>query len=107
MRWPLWRVAVVERSMEPALHPGDWLLVRRRTWPGRAVRVRPGQLVIARHPVRPDLLLVKRAARREPGGWWLSADNLGAGAADSRTFGVVPPALIEGRMLFRYRRTPA
>ena len=72
MRWPLWRVAVVERSMEPALHPGDWLLVRRAARPGRAVRVRPGQLVIARHPARPDLLLVKRAARREPGGWWLS-----------------------------------
>ena len=64
MRWPLWRVAVVERSMEPALHPGDWLLVWRGTRPGRAVRVRPGQLVIARHPARPDLLLVKRAARR-------------------------------------------
>ncbi len=27
MRWPLWRIAVAERSMEPALRPGDWLLV--------------------------------------------------------------------------------
>ncbi len=107
MRCPLWRVAVVERSMEPALRPGDWLLVWRGTGPGRPVRVRPGQLVIARHPARPDLLLVKRAAWREPGGWWLSADNLPAGAADSRTFGVVPAGLIEGRVLFRYRRAPA
>ena len=57
MVWPLWRVAVVERSMEPALNPGDWLLVRRAARPGRVVRVRPGQLVIARHPARPDLLL--------------------------------------------------
>jgi hypothetical protein len=47
---------------------------------------------------------VKRAARREPGGWWLSADNRPAGAADSRTFGVVPAGLIEGRVLLRYRR---
>jgi nickel-type superoxide dismutase maturation protease len=107
MRWPLWRIAVVERSMEPALRPGDWLLVWRGLRPGRPPRVRPGQLVIARHPARPDLLLVKRAAWREPGGWWLSADNLPAGAADSRTFGVVPLMLIEGRVLFRYRRTPA
>lgn len=107
MRWPLWRVAVVERSMEPALCPGDWLLVWRGTRPGRAVRVRPGHLVIARHPGRPDLLLVKRAARREPGGWWLSADNLGVGAADSQTFGVVSGGLIEGRVLFRYRRARA
>jgi nickel-type superoxide dismutase maturation protease len=107
MRWPLWRIAVAERSMEPGLRPGDWLLVWRGLRPGRPPRVRPGQLVIARHPAGPDLLLVKRAAWREPGGWWLSADNLPAGAADSRTFGVVPPVLIEGRVLFRYRRTPA
>ena len=107
MHWPLWRVAVAERSMEPALHPGDWLLAWRGTGPGRPVRVRPGQLVIARHPARPDLRLVKRAARRESGGWWLSADNLPAGAVDSRTFGVVPDRLIEGRVLLRYRRPGA
>jgi hypothetical protein len=68
MRWPLWRVAVVERSMEPALHPGDWLLVWRGTRAGRAVRVRPGQLVIARHPGRPDLLLVKGPPGASPAG---------------------------------------
>jgi nickel-type superoxide dismutase maturation protease len=107
MRCPLWRVAVEERSMEPALRPGDWLLVWRGTRAGRAVRIRPGQLVIARHPARPDLLLVKRVARREPGGWWLSADNLPAGAADSRTFGVVGDGLIQGRVLFRYHRAGA
>ena len=71
MRWPIWRVAVAERSMEPALHPGDWLVVSRTIRPGRPSRVRPGQVVVARHPGRPELLLVKRAARREPGGWWL------------------------------------
>jgi hypothetical protein len=42
--------------------------------------------------------------RREDGGWWLASDNPAAGAVDSRAFGVVPPALIEGRMLVRYRR---
>jgi nickel-type superoxide dismutase maturation protease len=103
MRWPLWRVAVAERSMEPALRPGDWLLVKRRIRAGRtSPKVRPGQLVIARHPGRPDLLLVKRAGRREPAGWWLESDNPGAGAVDSRAFGAVPDALIEGRVLLRY-----
>ena len=33
MRWPLWRVAVIEQSMEPGLRPGDWLLVRRAGGP--------------------------------------------------------------------------
>jgi nickel-type superoxide dismutase maturation protease len=90
--------------MQPALDPGDWLLVRRTIRPGRALRLRPGQLVVARHPGRPDLLLVKRAARHEGDGWWLASDNPGAGAVDSRAFGPVPPGLIEGRVLLRYHR---
>ena len=104
MRWPIWRVAVAERSMEPALHPGDWLFARRTIRAGRSLRVRPGQVVVARHPGRPELLLVKRAARREPGGWWLASDNPDAGAVDSRAFGPVSPGLIEGRVLLRYHR---
>ena len=110
MRWPLWRVAVAERSMEPVLRPGDWLLVRRRLRAGRLLRIAAGQLVIARHPGRPGLLLVKRAGRREPAGWWLESDNRDAGAIDSRAFGAVPDQLIEGRVLLRYwpprRRCP-
>jgi nickel-type superoxide dismutase maturation protease len=102
MRWPLWRVAVAERSMEPSLWPGDWLLVRRSIRRGRAPRIRPRQLVIAQHPWRPGLLLVKRAARREADGWWLESDNPEAGAVDSRAFGPVPAELIEGRVLMRY-----
>ena len=105
MRWPLWRVAVAERSMEPALLPGDWLLVRRCVRPGRPLRIRPGQAVIARHPSKPDLLLVKRAARRDAHGWWLESDNPDAGAVDSRQFGAVDPGLIEGRVLLRYHRS--
>jgi nickel-type superoxide dismutase maturation protease len=104
VRWPLWRVAVAERSMEPTLRPGDWLLAWRGLRPGRPLRVRAGQIVIARHPVRGDVLLVKRAVREQPVGWWLESDNPAAGAVDSRSFGPVPPDLIEGRLLLRYRR---
>jgi nickel-type superoxide dismutase maturation protease len=104
MRWPIWRVAVAERSMEPALRPGDWLLVRRAIRSGRPPRVRPGRIVVARHPARPGMLLVKRAGRREPGGWWLESDNPAAGAVDSRRFGPVPPEFIAGVVLARYRR---
>jgi nickel-type superoxide dismutase maturation protease len=107
MRWPLWRVAVVEQSMEPGLRPGDWLLVRRAGWPGRPLRIRPGQVVIATHPSRAGLLLVKRAARRDAAGWWLESDNPdAAGATDSHQFGAVDLGLIEGRVLLRYHRGP-
>jgi nickel-type superoxide dismutase maturation protease len=100
VRWPLFRVIVAERSMEPALRPGDWLLVRRTR------RIRAGQIVLARHPGRPDMLIVKRAARLmdTEGGWWLASDNPEAGAVDSRRFGPVPAVFIEGRVLGRYWR---
>jgi nickel-type superoxide dismutase maturation protease len=98
VHWPIFRVAVAERSMEPALRPGDWLLVRRTR------RIRPGQIVVARHPVRPDMLLVKRAGHPVDGGWWLESDNPDAGAVDSRRFGPVPGLLIEGQVLVRYWR---
>jgi hypothetical protein len=104
MRWPLSRAAVVDHSMEPALRPGDWLL----TWHGlrtrRPPRVRPGQIVIARHPGEPGMLIVKRAARQVADGWWLDADNPGAGGADSSSFGPVPIGSIEARVLLRYWR---
>jgi nickel-type superoxide dismutase maturation protease len=96
MRWPLWRVAVAERSMEPVLRPGDWLLVRRTR------RIRPGQVVVARHPGRAGMFLVKRAVRRVPDGWWLQSDNQNGGGVDSRAFGAVPTGMIEGRVLLRY-----
>ena len=95
-RWPLVRVAVAEHSMEPALRPGDWLLA----W--RTRRVRPGQVVLAWHPQRPGFLLVKRAAWREDGGWWLASDNPAAGAVDSARFGLVAPGQIVAVVLLRY-----
>jgi nickel-type superoxide dismutase maturation protease len=105
VRWPLWRVAVVERSMEPTFWPGDWLLVRGSPRGSQQLRIRTGQVVVARHPAEPDLLLVKRAVRQlADGSWWLQSDNAGVGEADSARFGAVPPALIEGRVVGRYRR---
>jgi nickel-type superoxide dismutase maturation protease len=102
MRWPIMRAAVAERSMEPGLHPGDWLLAWRGGRAGTPPRIRPGQIVIAHHPGKPDILLVKRAARLQPDGWWLTADNPAAGAVDSRDFGPVRPDLIVARVLLCY-----
>jgi phage repressor protein C with HTH and peptisase S24 domain len=67
--------------MLPVLRPGDWLLVR------HGARVAPGNVVVARHPAEEDLLIVKRAAWRAPGGWWLESDNQRA----ARTAGTSGP----------------
>ncbi len=105
MHWPIWRVAVAERSMEPALRPGDWLLVWRKIRSSsRPIRVRPGQIVVARHPGQPKLLLVKRVARVEADGWWLASDNPGGRRCGQRSVWSGAAGAIEGRVLCRYWR---
>ncbi|MGI5273741.1 S24 family peptidase [Nonomuraea sp. CA-218870] len=89
------RVRVEGDSMRPALLPGDWLLVRRRA------RIRPGDVVVARLPGNQERLIVKRAAWREAGGWWLESDNQrAAGRRDSWDFG--PVTDVVGRVVLRY-----
>jgi nickel-type superoxide dismutase maturation protease len=91
-------VAVVHGpSMVPSYYEGDRLLVR------YGARVRPGDVVLARDPRLPERIVVKRAVRRESGGWWLLADNPYA-PGDSRQFGAVPDELVIARVLLRLRK---
>ncbi|QKW09134.1 nickel-type superoxide dismutase maturation protease [Streptomyces sp. NA04227] len=83
-------------SMVPTLYQGDQVLVR------YGARVRAGDVVILRHPLQQNLLIVKRAAERRETGWWVLADNPGAGA-DSTDYGTVPEEFVLGRVLGRYR----
>ncbi|CAL9424925.1 nickel-type superoxide dismutase maturation protease [Streptomyces sp. enrichment culture] len=83
-------------SMVPTLHHGDRLLVH------YGARVRPGDVVVLRHPFQQDLLVVKRAVERREGGWWVRGDNTYAGG-DSTDYGTVPDDLVLGRVRFRYR----
>jgi len=89
---PLHTVLVQGPSMTPTLAPGDCLLVR------RTARVRPGEVVVARFAVRPDLLVVKRAVRPHDGGWWVQGDNPLV-RDDSRRYGA---AEVVGRVVLRW-----
>jgi signal peptidase I len=114
-----WRVAVSERSMTPAIEPGDWLLVDPTVarWPRR------GSIVVFREPDT-RILAIKRVAAR-PGdrveldaghlvlgadeAWLLSDAPLaalldeGSGAPiDSRRYGPVTIDDLVGRAWFRY-----
>src|SRR5262249_7000404 len=89
---------VTGESMLPTLCPGDWLLVR------AGARVRPGDVVVARHPGEPQRLIVKRITARTADGWWLESDNQrAAGRQDSWDFDAVPDGLVVGRVVGRYR----
>ncbi|MEU3875962.1 MULTISPECIES: nickel-type superoxide dismutase maturation protease [Streptomyces] len=91
---------VYNPSMVPTLNPGDQLLVQ------YGGVVRPGDVVVLRHPFRQDLLIVKRAVERREGGWWVLGDNPLV-ENDSREFGAVPDEFVVARALLRLRRPPA
>jgi nickel-type superoxide dismutase maturation protease len=101
-RWPLLRVVVAGSSMEPTLSDGDWLLCR---FLSSTDRIEAGDVVVARRPDRPELLVVKRVVRRESKGWWLEGDNAAA-SDDSRVFGIVPDDCLVARAFVRYLPLP-
>lgn len=96
MRSPLGRVLVSGASMQPTLHSGDCLVVR------TGARTRPGDVVVARFPSRPGLLVVKRAVRPVGELWWIESDNP-AVTDDSRRYG---PATVLSRVVLRYWPLP-
>ncbi|MEW2137735.1 nickel-type superoxide dismutase maturation protease [Streptomyces sp. NPDC005409] len=98
---PRRRFEVVEvegASMVPTLLSGDRLLVR------YGAAVRPGHVVVLRHPFQQDLLVVKRAVERRPGGsWWVLGDNPYNETGDSTVYGPVPAELVLATAVLRFR----
>ncbi|MGZ6268689.1 MAG: S26 family signal peptidase [Candidatus Limnocylindrales bacterium] len=110
MRTGLWRVAVAEESMAPALAAGDWLLLdpTPARWPRR------GSVVVFHEPDS-DLLAIKRVAaapgdrvrisagilRLGPNQAWLLGDASDS-SIDSRRYGPVEVESLVGRAWFRY-----
>jgi len=100
-----WFVTALVRgpSMVPTLRDGDAVLARIGGRPPR-----PGDVVLARFPVRPDLLVVKRVVRPysetdvhlpdQPRQWWLEGDNRLV-TDDSRRYG---PAIVEARVVLKW-----
>jgi len=87
--------------MAPTLEAGDWLLVD-----PDAYRVRgpmPDDLVLVSDPREPERLLVKRLAGFDGAGDLLVAGDTPEASTDSRSFGALDPATVQGRPWFRYR----
>lgn len=93
-------VEVTGPSMVPTLYEGDRLFVLNVSGPAD---VREGDVVVMRHPLQQDLLIVKRAVERREGGWWVLADNPFGSVADSSVFGTVPDELVLARAVVRFR----
>ena len=87
---------VADTSMQPALRPGDRLLIV--GW----LPIRPTDVVVFRDPEAQSTLVAKRVTKVHPNG---SVDVRGDNpnvSRDSRHFGVVPRRLILGRVVYRY-----
>jgi nickel-type superoxide dismutase maturation protease len=92
---PFFTVKVIGISMEPVLHNGEVWLARSGTG-----KVSSGRVVVFEHPTRPDLLEVKRAVRALADGWWVEGDN-STHSIDSREYGPIPIAAIQGVLIRR------
>ncbi len=97
-----WWARVAGASMAPLLPEGSWILAT----DGRG-RPPLGAVVVAVHPQRPGMELVKRVAAvdADRGLVWLSGDNAAA-STDSETFGPVRVDAIRGRVRLRLRPWP-
>ena len=87
---------VADTSMQPALRPGDRVLVSR--W----LRTRAGDVVVVRDPEAHSTLLIKRVASISRTGEVVVRGDSPNVSRDSRHFGPVPRALVLGRAFYRY-----
>ncbi|MDQ3811796.1 MAG: nickel-type superoxide dismutase maturation protease [Chloroflexota bacterium] len=93
---PVVRFVVADGSMQPALQPGDRVLVSRWTRP------RIGHIVVLRDPHTPWRFLIKRVASRTDDGRLVVVGDNPTASRDSRAFGAVPLELVVGRAVYRY-----
>ncbi len=86
--------------MLPLLKPGDELLINPRAY--RKAPPCPGDIVIAQHPFKPDLEIIKRIAFSDADNrYHLRGDNP-AESSDSRNFGLIPRRFITGKVTSRF-----
>jgi nickel-type superoxide dismutase maturation protease len=93
---PIRRFVVADTSMQPALRPGDRVLVWQWLHP------RAGDVVVVREPDRHLTFAVKRVASVEANGDLVVLGDNPNVSRDSREFGPVPRGLVVGRVIYRY-----
>lgn len=84
--------------MRPLLQAGDQVLVNPLAYRHKPPQV--GDLVVAQHPEKADLRLIKRVALVFEQSCFLEGDNR-LESTDSRSFGCVPFELLLGRVTSR------
>lgn len=94
------RVRVEGNSMAPLLKPGDELLINPRAY--RHNPPNPGDIVVAQHPYRPNLRLIKRVEGGLQNGRYILKGDNPAESSDSRAFGAVAAEQIVGQVTGKF-----
>ena len=89
---------VKEQSMEPWVREGDFVVVNRMSYLFSKPRV--GHVVVARHPKKPSMLLLKRIVREQKDRYWLEGD-CASKSTDSRHFGWLKRDFLIGKVIHR------
>lgn len=94
------RFRVTGNSMLPLLQPGEEILIDLHAYRQSVPQV--SDIVVAIHPLRPSLTIVKRVASiMHDGRLFLTGDNP-IESSDSRTFGTVDLKCILGKVTSRF-----
>ena len=92
------RFRVSGHSMEPILNSNDVVLVRRQTV------FALDDVVLARHPYRTDVRIIKRISGFDSDGRMYLEGTNPSESTDSRTLGYFAPELLVGRVTSRFPR---
>ena len=80
--------------MTPTLQPGDQLTVDPKA------EVRVGDIVVAKHPFKKSVTMVKRVKDIDEGRYYLISDNP-EDSSDSRSFGAISQNELIGKVISR------
>lgn len=104
---PVALARVSGESMAPTFNDGDILLVR--IFAGRPVNLALLQVVLIERELQPGVHYIKRIQKIHGDAIWVEGDNRDPGLAermnDSRTWGYLGSSEIQGRVLFRMKRS--
>ena len=94
------RTRVSGNSMLPTLSDGDTVLIQ------RANTAESGDIVVCRHPFKPQIQLIKRVADTTSEGLFLKGDNPPE-STDSESLGRIPWHHLRGRVTSRFETKAA
>ena len=86
---------VRDRSMEPYLNSGDYVLATRLY-----AKLKEGDTVVLKHPAKP-MTIIKRVKKIVPGSLYVAGDNQQL-SEDSRSFGLVRMQNVLGKVIARF-----